>query len=170
MSLASGAFGSLLGTAFGICLLLWSIQRRQRVRAGVVVLASRGRVDRGRCLSGVVGSGRWCTAAWTTSSYKSTKTTVWQGAPHDYAHDGAVETLPEIRRLLFEGKQKEAERLAGERFMSVPLRQKAYQKFADLLIDFRHGEAKPDHYRRTLDLQPGRGNGRVHARRRDVST
>ena len=79
--------------------------------------------------------------------------TVWQGTPHDYAHEGAAEALPEIRRLLFEGKQKEAERLAGERFMSVPLRQKAYQKFVDLLIDFQHGEANPDHYRRTLDLR-----------------
>ena len=79
--------------------------------------------------------------------------TVWQGKPHDYAHEGAAEFLPEIRRLLFEGKQREAEQLASKHFMSVPLRQKAYQKFVDLLVDFHHGDAKPKQYRRTLDLR-----------------
>jgi len=76
--------------------------------------------------------------------------TVWRGQPHDYSHEGAAEVLPEIRRLLFEGKQREAEQLASKRFMSVPLRQKAYQAFADLYIDFDHG--KPSKYRRALDL------------------
>ena len=58
--------------------------------------------------------------------------TVWQGEPHDYANPGAVEALPEIRRLLWAGNQAEAETLAMERFMSTPLRQKAYQAFGDL--------------------------------------
>src|SRR5262245_1525512 len=35
--------------------------------------------------------------------------TVWTGGPHDYAHEGAVTHLAEIRRLLFDGKQAEAE-------------------------------------------------------------
>ena len=41
--------------------------------------------------------------------------TVWTGRPHDYARKGASAVLPEIRRLLREGKQKAAERLAMER-------------------------------------------------------
>src|SRR5436305_39115 len=53
--------------------------------------------------------------------------TVWAGGPHDYAHKGAVRYLPEIRRLLLEGKQREAEALAEEHFMSVPLNQLPYQ-------------------------------------------
>ena len=61
--------------------------------------------------------------------------TVWTGAPHDYAHHGAVHYLPQIRQLLFEGKQKEAEDLASQEFMSEPLHQKAYQAFGDLLLD-----------------------------------
>jgi alpha-L-fucosidase 2 len=77
--------------------------------------------------------------------------TVWTGEPHDYAHHGAYKYLPEIRRLLFEGKQAEAEKLAMQEFMSVPLRQKAYQTFGDLFLDFP-GLGTPSDYGRRLDL------------------
>ena len=60
--------------------------------------------------------------------------TVWTGEPHDYAHHGASQSLAKIRELLFAGKQKEAEDLAMKEFMSVPLHQKAYQAFGDLLL------------------------------------
>ncbi len=77
--------------------------------------------------------------------------TLWAGAPHDYSHEGAFEYLPEIRKLLFEGKQREAQELASEHFMSVPLRQEAYQPFGDLLLNFPgHGAAEK--YRRELDI------------------
>jgi alpha-L-fucosidase 2 len=77
--------------------------------------------------------------------------TVWTGAPHEYQHEGAVKALPELRRLLSEGRQKEAEELAMREFMSVPLRQKAYQPMADLLLRFPGHETATD-YRRELDL------------------
>jgi alpha-L-fucosidase 2 len=77
--------------------------------------------------------------------------TIWTGKPHNYANDGAVDHLPEIRRLLFAGKQKEAEKLAMDEFMSVPLRQMAYQPCADLMIDF-DAEGELTGYRRSLDL------------------
>ncbi|HZT36315.1 MAG TPA: glycoside hydrolase family 95 protein [Bryobacteraceae bacterium] len=77
--------------------------------------------------------------------------TVWTGQPHDYAHHGAYRYLPELRRLLFEGKQAQAERLAMREFMSVPLRQKAYQAFGDLFLDFPDLDA-PSSYRRRLEL------------------
>jgi alpha-L-fucosidase 2 len=77
--------------------------------------------------------------------------TVWTGGPHDYQHEGAVKFLPELRRLLAEGKQKEAHELGMKEFMSVPLRQKAYQPCGDLILDFPGHEAATD-YLRTLDL------------------
>ena len=43
--------------------------------------------------------------------------TLWTGEPRDYHREGAVAYLPQIRQLLFEGKQEEAEKLAGEKFM-----------------------------------------------------
>jgi len=76
---------------------------------------------------------------------------LWCGGPHDYAHDGAVEYLPRIRQLLLEGKQREAENLAMEHFMSVPLRQVAYQPFGDLILNFP-GHDKAQDYQRELDL------------------
>jgi len=80
--------------------------------------------------------------------------TLWTGGPRDYTHADASEYLPVIRRLLFEGKQQEAEALAMERFMSVPLRQFAYQPFGDLRLHFPGRDQVTD-YRRQLDLDTG---------------
>ena len=79
--------------------------------------------------------------------------TVWTGEPHDYSHQGAYQSLGRIRELLFAGRQKEAEDLAMREFMSVPLRQKAYQAFGDLLLDFPEGDVSG--YRRSLNLETG---------------
>ena len=83
--------------------------------------------------------------------YQLNEDSLWCGKPHDYAHDGATQYLSQIRQLLFEGKQKEAEQLAMERFMSVPLGQMPYQPFGDLRLTFP-GHDKVENYRRELDL------------------
>ncbi|HEY7118906.1 MAG TPA: glycoside hydrolase family 95 protein [Tepidisphaeraceae bacterium] len=77
--------------------------------------------------------------------------TVWTGSPHEYQHDGAAKYLPKIRELLAKGDQKEAEGLAMEQFMSVPVRQEAYQPFGDLYLKF-DGHDQAAGYRRELDL------------------
>jgi alpha-L-fucosidase 2 len=77
--------------------------------------------------------------------------TLWTGAPRDYAHPGAAEWLGRIRALLFAGKPREAERLAMEHFMSVPLGQMAYQPFGDLAIELP-GHEKYTDYERALDI------------------
>src|ERR1043166_6744750 len=64
------------------------------------------------------------------------ESTVWTGEPHDYAHAGASKNLAQLRQLLFDGKQKEAEDLAMKTFMSEPVRQKIYQAFGDLNLEF----------------------------------
>lgn len=45
--------------------------------------------------------------------------TLWTGEPRDYNRPGAANYLAEIRRLLSEGKQDEAEKLAEEKFMGM---------------------------------------------------
>ena len=72
--------------------------------------------------------------------------TLWDGGPRDYHRDGAVEWLDEIRRLLFEGKQDEAEELAGRVFMGRRAYQDSFeeekQKWVDSLLqlaDVRQG-------------------------------
>jgi alpha-L-fucosidase 2 len=80
--------------------------------------------------------------------------TVWTGEPHDYAHKGANQHLQEIRDLLWAGKQKDAEDLAMKEFMSVPVRQRIYQAFGDLLIETPGVEGVTG-YKRSLDLDTG---------------
>ncbi len=77
--------------------------------------------------------------------------TLWTGQPHEYQHEGAVDHLPEIRRLLRAGDQDAAEALAMDTFMSIPLRQKWYQPMSDLLMEFK-GHESATNYRRELDL------------------
>ena len=77
--------------------------------------------------------------------------TLWAGKPHEYQHEGAVKHLPEIRRLLAEGKQREAQDLAGREFMSQPLNQQKYQPFGDIFIESA-GVENATNYRRELDL------------------
>src|SRR4051812_28212690 len=49
--------------------------------------------------------------------------TLWTGKPHDYVRDGAGNQLAEIRKLVFDGKEKEAGKLAKDTFLSDPVRQ-----------------------------------------------
>lgn len=77
--------------------------------------------------------------------------TLWTGEPHEYQHPGAYVYLDTIRELLFSGKQREADQLAMKNLMSVPLRQKAYQPFGDLIIEMAGLENIEDYYRE-LDL------------------
>ena len=78
--------------------------------------------------------------------------TLWTGVPRDYARKGASAYLDTIRQLLFEGKQKEAEELALQEFMSDPIRQMAYQSFGELKLHFP-GHGNYSHYSRELDLR-----------------
>ncbi|WP_342087482.1 glycoside hydrolase family 95 protein [Dyadobacter sp. OTU695] len=88
----------------------------------------------------------------TTEQIQFNEETLWTGEPRSYAHKGASSHLGEIRRLLNEGKQKEAEALANEQFMSQPMRQMAYQAFGDVYLDFP-GHAEHTEYARELDLR-----------------
>lgn len=78
--------------------------------------------------------------------------TLWTGVPTDYAHKGASLYLGQIRQLIFDGKQKEAEDLGMKEFMGVPVRQRAYQAFGDLNLHFK-GQSAFTNYRRELDLK-----------------
>jgi alpha-L-fucosidase 2 len=77
--------------------------------------------------------------------------TLWTGKPHNYDRAGAGDALPLIRQLVFQGKVTEAAALARQRFLSDPVRQKAYQPFGDLRLHFPN-DAQATDYRRQLDL------------------
>jgi alpha-L-fucosidase 2 len=87
----------------------------------------------------------------TNEHLQFNESTLWTGQPHEYQHEGAAKFLPQIRQLLFDGKQKQAEALATKEFMSVPMRQMAYQPFGDVHLSFPD-HTNATHYQRELDL------------------
>ncbi len=80
--------------------------------------------------------------------------TIWNGKKRDRVNPEALKALPEVRRLLFEGKSREAETLEDKKMMGVPNRQPPYQPLGDLNIGFEGQENAAD-YRRELNLATG---------------
>lgn len=86
---------------------------------------------------------------------------MWSGSEADYRNPQAAESLPEIRRLLFEGKNKEAQELMYNSF--VPKKPEkggtygAFQMLADLYLNYIYDNTADtvSGYRRWLDLGKG---------------
>jgi len=87
-----------------------------------------------------------------TERIQLNEVTVWAGGPHDYDNPEALEALPEIRKLILDGKIKQAQDIANEKFMSKPLGQLQYQTVGDLLVTFESVDSTVAKYRRELDL------------------
>ncbi|MBI1335398.1 MAG: glycoside hydrolase family 95 protein [Phycisphaera sp.] len=81
--------------------------------------------------------------------------TLWDGYPRDRTNPRALETLHEIRRLLFEGKHHDATTLAEQSMMAIPQRILPYQPLGELRIDHLHtfGRTFSSHYSRSLNLE-----------------
>jgi alpha-L-fucosidase 2 len=81
---------------------------------------------------------------------------VWEGYKRDGANPAALKALPEVRRLLFEGKNEEASDLASKTMMGIPTRIKSYQPLGDLFIENTVSSTNEvKNYRRELDLDTG---------------
>ncbi len=89
---------------------------------------------------------------------------MWSGSPQEADRADAAEALPEIRRLLLEEKNAEAENLVNERFTcagrgsgrgrGATISYGSYQLLGDLKLKFVHAAAAEPFtdYRRELDL------------------
>jgi alpha-L-fucosidase 2 len=79
---------------------------------------------------------------------------VWTGRDEDYHNPESLEGLKEVRKLLFEGKYVEAQKIAQEKIMGKvdPSSLHTYQTLGDLNLFFRHYRNVSD-YRRELDLE-----------------
>ena len=80
--------------------------------------------------------------------------TIWNGQKRNRVNPEAAKYLPEVRRLLFEGKPLDATKLAEGKLMGIPNRQPPYQPLGDLLLSFPGHENAVD-YRRELNLATG---------------
>lgn len=77
--------------------------------------------------------------------------TIWAGPPIPLDRKGARRHVDEARRLIFEGRYGEAEKLVAEKVMSPRIAPRSYQPLGSLLLDFElDGEVRD--YRRELDL------------------
>ena len=80
--------------------------------------------------------------------------TIWAGQPNNVVNPNAKLALPEVRRLIFEGKYKEAQDLANAKVMPRAVDKNMgmpYQPFGDLYIAMP-GHANYQDYERWLDL------------------
>lgn len=80
--------------------------------------------------------------------------TLWDGDARDTTNPEALRYLPEVRRLLFEGKNREATQLAEKHLMGRPINIRSYQSLADLWLE-QPISGEVAEYRRELDIEEG---------------
>lgn len=80
---------------------------------------------------------------------------VWYGGPIDRNNPSARENLDKIRKLVFEGKIREAENLAAFALSGVPESQRHYEPLGNLYLFFKNHKSEVTEYRRELDLSCG---------------
>ena len=88
---------------------------------------------------------------------------MWSGSPQNADRTGAAAALPEIRQLLLEGKNVEAEALVNQYFTCAGVGSGfgtgaddpygSYQLLGNLYLDFDPSEGEVTGYQRTLDLE-----------------
>ena len=77
--------------------------------------------------------------------------TLWAGGPYTSDNPEALAALPEVRKLIWDGKYAEAQRLISRKMMAKPLGQLPYQPIGDVLLTFPP-VAKAENYHRELNL------------------
>lgn len=90
-----------------------------------------------------------------TEQIQLNEETIWAGRPNNNPNPEALEYIPKVRKLVFEGKYLEAQDLATEKVMSQTNSGMPYQPFGDLLIAFP-GHARYTNYYRELSLDSAR--------------
>ena len=60
---------------------------------------------------------------------------LWDGYARETANPLSAKSLPEVQRLMFEGKSDSAELVASKTMMGIPLRIQPYQSLGDLFIE-----------------------------------
>lgn len=75
------------------------------------------------------------------------ETTVWSGGPNRNDNPEALQSLPELRQLIFDGKQKEAEALADKTIISKKSHGQKFEPVGDLQLNFDGHEQHANFYR-----------------------
>ncbi|GHT39654.1 hypothetical protein AGMMS49965_06280 [Bacteroidia bacterium] len=101
-----------------------------------------------------VGNGRIGAMVFGTTGQEKlqlNEETVWAGQPNKIMHPDALEALPEVRKLMFAGKFKEAQNLVDAKMFPKANQGMSYQPVGDLNLAFP-GHENPEAYYRELDI------------------
>lgn len=72
--------------------------------------------------------------------------TIWAGSPYRNDNPAALKVLPQVRQLIFDGKNKEAENLINQNFLT-PKNGMPYQTAGSLILNFENQENCTNYYR-----------------------
>src|SRR6185369_2871054 len=86
-----------------------------------------------------------------TETVQLNESSLWSGGPYRNDNPLTFDSLAEIRKLIFEGKQKEAEALANRTIISQQSQGQMFLPAGELHLLF-HGTEKYSDYYRELDL------------------
>ena len=82
------------------------------------------------------------------------ETTVWSGSPNRNDNPDALAALPEIRKLIFEGKNSEASKMAAENIQSKKNQGMKFQPVGIINLNFPgHDSSKVSNYYRDLNIE-----------------
>lgn len=85
----------------------------------------------------------------TIETIQLNEETFWSGSPHDNNSRESLMQLPEVRKLIFEGREKDAHKLIEDYFIKGPHGMR-YLPMVDLKLDFGHDQVEA--YERSLNI------------------
>ncbi|TRX22280.1 glycoside hydrolase family 95 protein [Flavobacterium franklandianum] len=77
---------------------------------------------------------------------------LWSGSPNRNDNPAALKAIPEIRKLIFEGKHKDAEKLANQNIITKKSHGQMFQPLGNLNLVF-DGHENYTNYHRELDIE-----------------
>ncbi|GAB3015033.1 glycoside hydrolase family 95 protein [Spirosoma pulveris] len=138
--------------AFFLCLLAAGVQAQQPTALKLWYKQPAGKIWTNAL---PVGNGRLGAMVYGNTELeiiKLNEATVWSGGPNRNENPDALAALPEIRRLIFAGKQAEAQKLAAANIESKKNSGMKYQPVGNLLLAFPGHESVTNYYR-DLDIE-----------------
>lgn len=80
---------------------------------------------------------------------------LWYGGPMERNNPHSLQSLDNIRELLFQGQIRQAEELALTSLVGVPDGQRHYEPLGDFYVAMHHADEETADYQRYLDLEQG---------------
>lgn len=102
-----------------------------------------------------IGNGRISAMVYgdpVNEKFQLNEATFWSGAPSRNDNSKALEALPKVRQLIFDGKYSEAELMVNQNMVATQLHGSMFQPIGDLNIAF-DGHEEYTNYSRELDIE-----------------